>query len=142
MPLAPPQQYEVGTLLMLRMRGHSRTDGQEYFAPAVVLRQHMPNGEIEVMIWDSTAGTHYNPAYPVRDLSTRGEGAERELFEERSNVGQVLFSPVRFAEAMDLVLDMQAEVLELQRKAMSLERAQAERQLAKPVEPPAPTPKK
>jgi len=37
---------------------------------------------------------------------------------------------------------MQAEVLELQRKAMSLERAQAERQLAKPVEPPAPTPKK
>lgn len=142
MPLAPPQQYEVGTLLMLRMRGHSRTDGQEYFAPAVVLHQHMPNGEIEVMIWDSTAGTHYNPAYPVRDLSTRGEGAERELFEERSNVGQVLFSPVRFAEAMDLVLDMQAEVLELQRKAMSLERAQAERQLAKPVEPPAPTPKK
>jgi hypothetical protein len=78
----------------------------------------------------------------VRDLSSRGEGAERELFEERSNVGQVLFSPVRFAEAMDLVLDMQAEVLELQRKTMSLERAQAERQLAKPVEPPAPMPKK
>ena len=121
MSLAPPRQLEIGTILTLRMRGHSRTNGEDYYAPAVVLKQHRPNGEIEVMIWDSTAGTHYNAAYPIRDISSRGEGAGRELYEE-SNIGQVLFSPVRFAEAMDLVLDMQQEILNLQIDVAGLKR--------------------
>jgi hypothetical protein len=125
MSLAPPRQLEIGTILTLRMRGHSRTNGEDYYAPAVVLKQHRPNGEIEVMIWDSTAGTHYNAAYPIRDISSRGEGAGRELYEE-SNIGQVLFSPVRFAEAMDLVLDMQQEMLNLQIDVAGLKRWRAE----------------
>lgn len=125
MSLAPPRQLEIGTILTLRMRGHSRTNGEDYYAPAVVLKQHRPNGEIEVMIWDSTAGTHYNAAYPIRDISSRGEGAGRELYEE-SNIGQVLFSPVRFAEAMDLVLDMQQEILNLQIDVAGLKRWRAE----------------
>jgi len=95
--LEPPQQLEVGSIVTLRMRGHTRTQGLEYFAPAVVLNQHSPNGEIEVLIWDSTAGTHYNPAYPIRDLSSRGEGPERELYVVQSNIGKVLFSPDAFA---------------------------------------------
>src|SRR5580704_7417406 len=92
--LAPPVTYEPGTILTVRMRGHSRSPvpGYEYFAPAVVLEQFMPNGEISVLIWDSSAGTHYNPSYPVRELDVRGSGPERELYELQSNVGQVLFS--------------------------------------------------
>ena len=125
MSLAPPWQFEIGTILTLRMRGHSRTNGEDYYAPAVVLKQHQPNGEIEVMIWDSTAGTHYNAAYPIRDISSRGEGVERELHEE-SNIGQVLFSPMRFAEAVGLALDMQREILNLQIDVAGLKRWRAE----------------
>lgn len=102
--LAPPMQLEQGSIVTLRMRGHTRTAGLEYFAPAVVLNQHMPNGEIEVLIWDSTAGTHYNPAYQIRDVSSRGDGPERELYEVQSNVGKVLFSPDAFA-MMNVVLE-------------------------------------
>src|SRR5579864_1886035 len=105
--LAPPPRLETGSIVTLRIRGHTRTQGLEYYAPAVVLNQFIPNGEIEVLIWDSTAGTHYNPSYAIRDLSTRGDGVEREVYEVQSNIGQVLFSPEQFQalllgfEAMD-----------------------------------------
>ena len=81
--LPEPQQLPQGSIVTLRMRGHSRTNGQEYYAPAVVLAQYANiTGDIEVLIWDSTAGTHYNAAYPVRDLSTRGDGAERRTISD------------------------------------------------------------
>ena len=98
----PPRRFEPGTILTLRMRGHSRSPvaGQDYFAPAVVLDQFMPGGEISVLIWDSSAGTHYNGAYAIRELGVRGQGAEREMYELQSNVGEVLFSPEAFAAAV------------------------------------------
>jgi hypothetical protein len=100
--LDPPRVFEPGTILTLRMRGHTRSPNQsEYFAPAVVLEQFMPGGEISVLIWDSSAGTHYNGSYPVRDLGVRGEGGSRETYELRSNVGDVLFSPAAFANMTD-----------------------------------------
>ena len=101
-PLDPPRRFEPGTILTLRMRGHSRSPvaGQDYFAPAVVLDQFMPGGELSVLIWDSSAGTHYNASYAVRELSSRGEGNQREMYELTSNVGEVLFSPEAFASAV------------------------------------------
>ena len=100
--LAPPRRFEPGTILTLRMRGHSRSPvaGQDYFAPAVVLDQFMPGGELSVLIWDSSAGTHYNASYAVRELSSRGEGNQREMYELQSNMGDVLFSPEAFAAAV------------------------------------------
>jgi hypothetical protein len=98
--LAPPIRLETGSIVSLRMRGHSRTGGLDYYAPAVVLNQHQPNGELEVLVWDSTAGAHFNPNYPVRDLGTRGDGSEREMYVLQENVQQVLFSPELFAETI------------------------------------------
>ena len=100
-PLPPPIQLSIGSIVMLRMTGHSRTAGQEYFAPAVVLNQYQPHGELEVLVWDSTAGAHFNPNYPVRDLESYGEGNERHLREKRSNIQAVLFAPERFASMSD-----------------------------------------
>ena len=116
-----PLRLEVGSIVTLRMRGHSRTNGQEYFAPAVVLNQHMPHGEIEVLIWDPTAGTHYNPSYAIRDVSSRGEGTDHELYEVQSNIGQVLFSPDEFGQ-------MQKGIADLQKRSLDLEQAVAELQ--------------
>ena len=98
----PPRRFEPGTILTLRMRGHSRSPvaGQDYFAPAVVLDQFRPGGEISVLIWDSSAGTHYNASYAIRELGVRGEGNQREMYELQSNVGEVLFSPEAFASAV------------------------------------------
>ena len=94
----PHRKFEPGTILTLRMQGHSRSPvpGQGYFAPAVVLEQFEPNGEISVLIWDSSAGTHYNASYPIRELSSRGVGNEREMFVAQDNIGEVLFSPREF----------------------------------------------
>src|SRR5580658_3630749 len=80
--LAEPRRFEPGTILTLRMRGHSRSpvSGQDYFAPAVVLDQFLPGGEISVLIWDSSAGTHYNASYAIRELGVRGSGNEREMY--------------------------------------------------------------
>lgn len=95
-----PPAYETGTILTIRMRGHSRSPvpGQDYFAPAVVLEQFQPDGEISCLVWDSSAGTHYNASYPVRDIGVRGEGREREMYEMQSNIGEVLFSPQRMRD--------------------------------------------
>jgi hypothetical protein len=111
--LRPPQRLEIGSIVTLRMRGHSRTEGKEYFAPAIVLDQHQPNGEIEALVFDPTAGTHYNPSYQIRDISSRGEGATRELYEVQSNIGQVLFSPETFEQVQQAVAELQAQVLDL-----------------------------
>ena len=119
--LAPPPRYPTGSIVTIRMRGHSRTDGQEYFAPSVVLAQHWPSGEtIEVLVWDATAGTHYNAAYQVRELSTRGEGGERETYEVRSNVGQVLFDPDAFAASLGDIEDLRGRILMLGRDLKEL----------------------
>jgi hypothetical protein len=95
----PPRRFEPGTILTLRMRGHSRSpvSGQDYFAPAVVLDQFLPGGEISVLIWDSSAGTHYNASYAIRELGVRGSGNEREMYVLTDNIGEVLFSPEAFA---------------------------------------------
>jgi len=110
-PLVPPRKYAVGTILTLRMAGHLRSPvpGQEYWAPAVVLEQYMPNGEISALVWDASAGSHYVASYPVRDVDARpviqnglATGAT-ELYEKRSNVGDVLFAPDEFASVKDAV---------------------------------------
>ena len=121
--LAPPHRLELGSIVTIRMRGHARSPvpGQEYFAPAVVVGNQDATGEtVELLIWDSSAGTYYNPSYPVRDLSTRGDGPEREVYELRANVGQVLFSPERFEQLTDAVVDLQARVLQLEQYIMVL----------------------
>jgi len=99
-PLAPPMRLETGSIVTIKMRGHTRSPGGlEYYALAVVLNQYQNDtGDLEVLVWDSTAGTHYNPAYPVRELSSRGEGPMREVYESASNIGQVLFSPDQFRQ--------------------------------------------
>jgi hypothetical protein len=124
-PLPPPARYAVGSIVTLRMRGHTRTNGQEYWAPAVVLEQHPPTsqggGEIEVIVWDSTAGTHYNPCYPVREVSARStSGGGTELYEMQSNIGQVLFSPETFAQMAEGLSELQAQVLYLSRRVSEL----------------------
>lgn len=119
--LAPPLRLEPGTIATLRMRGHTRTQGLEYYAPAVVLQQHQPNGEIEVLIWDSTAGTHYNPSYSIRDLGVRGEGATREMYELQSNIGQVLFSPSAFSQVIEDVDVLLREFVQMRRQITALE---------------------
>src|SRR5437762_12146830 len=86
-PLPPPQRLAVGTILTLKMRGHSRTSGQDYYAPAIVLAQHTPNGEIEVLVWDSSAGAHFNHSYPIREVGVRGDGNEREMYVAADNIG-------------------------------------------------------
>jgi hypothetical protein len=117
--LPPPQHYAVGSIVTLRMRGHTRTQGQEYYAPAVVLDQHpatsQGGGEIEVIVWDSTAGTHYNPSYAVREVSSRPGlgGVGTELFELQSNIGEVLFSPETFAQMCSGLAEAQAQILDL-----------------------------
>lgn len=130
--LPPPVQLETGTIVTLRMRGHSRTNGEEYFSPAIVLKQYDNlTGDLEVLIWDSTAGTHFNSAYPSREVSSRGDGATRELYMSRSNIGAILFSPSKFNQitddlaelqdqALKIIAELQAQNLQLRRDLTSL----------------------
>ena len=84
------------------MPGHSRTGGQEYFAPAVVLQQYEPNGEIDALVWDASAGNAFVHGYAIRDLGSRDTMVTdkdgnlvpgRTQYVIQSNIGQVLFSP-------------------------------------------------
>lgn len=95
--LPPPQHLPVGSIVTLRRRGHSRTNGEDYFAPAIVLAQFEPNGEIETLIFDSSSGVCFDHAYAIRDVSSRGDGQTRELYVERENIQAVLYDPVEFA---------------------------------------------
>ena len=100
--LEPPQTLETGTLVLLRMAAHSRSPEQrEYFAPAVVLAQYEPNGEIDALVWDASAGNAFVHGYAIRDLGTRDTAAGREQYVIQSNIGQVLFSPAEFARLAD-----------------------------------------
>jgi|SRR5579872_1464308 len=119
-PLPPPMTLEAGSIVTVRMRGHSRTNGEEYFAPAVVLNQFMPGGELELQVWDSTSGTAYIHSYPIRDLSTRGDGNLREVYETRSNIGKVLFSPAQFTTAVEAMEVFDKDLLEQRRELVSL----------------------
>lgn len=102
--LEPPQTLETGTLVLLRMAAHSRSPNQqEYFAPAVVLAQYEPMGEIDALVWDASAGNAFVHGYAIRDLGTRDTINGREQYVIQSNIGQVLFSPSAF-------LNMQADV--------------------------------
>lgn len=110
--LSSPTVYPVGSIVTLRMRGHSRTDGIDYYSPAIVLRQHETNHNetIEALVFDSSAGTHFAGAYPIRELGTRGYGGEREMYEVASNVGEVLFSPDDFKHLVALGAHLRATV--------------------------------
>lgn len=121
-PLAPPMRLETGAIVTLLMRGHSRSPGGlEYYAPAVVLNQYADDvGSLEVLVWDSSAGTHYNPSYPTRELSTRGDGGERETYESKSNIGEVLFSPEKFALMLQSMEQFDSELQALAREVYSL----------------------
>lgn len=117
-----PTRYPVGSIVTLRMPGHTRTAGQEYYAPAVVLNQFDPDGQIEVLIWDSTAGTHYNPSFPIRELSVRGEGSEREMYESRSNVGEVLFDPEQMVHLSEMSALHSHSLRSIEKRIENLER--------------------
>lgn len=119
--LRPPLQLSIGCIVTLRMRGHTRTNGQEYFAPAVVLQQYDdPVGSIEALVWDYTAGTHYQASYPIRELSSRGIGPDQELYESQSNIGAVLFSPDQFAAMAQEINVLSAELLQKHRMMRDL----------------------
>jgi hypothetical protein len=123
--LPPPIHLPVGSIVLLRMRGHARSAGLDYFAPAVVLEQHPvrdtnEGGELEVLIWDSSAGTHYNPCYPVRELETRGEGGERWLVEKQSNIDRVLFDPDNIERMQHVLHNLQVEVVEINHKLLEI----------------------
>lgn len=120
--LGPPPVLAVGTILTIRMQGHSRTNGQEYFAPAIVLDQFDDQqGSIEALVFDATAGTHYQHSYPIRDLSTRGDGNEREVYELRSNIGNILFRPDEFLRVSHLLSDLVDRVARLEHQLPKVE---------------------
>ena len=118
----PPLLLSTGCIVTLRMRGHTRTNGQEYFAPAVVLNQYDDQfGSIEALVWDYTAGTHYQSSYAIRELSSRGHGVEQEVYESRSNIGAVLFSPDEFARIGQSVEMLEIEIRNLLARVSVLE---------------------
>ena len=133
-------RYEPGTILMYRMPGHSRSPvpGAEYFAPALVLEQFdVPTGDLRLIVWDSSAG---NPTgvFHARELSTRGEGNEREQYVSQENVGEVLFSPHRLAETMKLIFELRDAVLSLQKDVLDLQTSPAHVVPAVPAVSPEP----
>jgi hypothetical protein len=93
--LPAPRTFEPGTIITVRRPGHSRSPvpGQDYYAPALVLEQYMPNGELACFIFDYTSGVQYSGSYQIREISARGDGAAREMYETQSNIGTVLFDP-------------------------------------------------
>jgi TolA-binding protein len=116
--LEPPQTLETGTLVLLRMAAHSRSPNQqEYFAPAVVLAQYEPNGEIDALVWDASAGNAFVHGYAIRDLGTRDTAAGREQYVIQSNIGQVLFSPQQF-DRMQQELEILSMELHQKHRAM------------------------
>ena len=116
--LEPPQQLETGALVLLRMAAHSRSPNQqEYFAPAVVLAQYEPNGEIDALVWDASAGNAFVHGYAIRDLGTRDTQQGREQYVIQSNIGQVLFSPRDFANLVSQQ-DVIYESLHVHRETM------------------------
>ena len=116
--LEPPQTLETGTLVLLRMAAHSRSPNQqEYFAPAVVLAQYEPNGEIDALVWDASAGNAFVHGYAIRDLGSRDTPNGREQYVIQSNIGQVLFSPAAF-------LNLEADVTIAISRAMQVSRSQ------------------
>lgn len=129
--LQPPTPLEVGTILTLRMRGHSRTGGADYFAPAVVLEQFQPRGEITCLIWDSTSGNAFQHAYPIREVTSMdrlvddgngGHVQKRIEYEAQSNIGQVLFSPRQFAFVIEDIQSLTTAVGDLAGRVVRLEK--------------------
>ena len=116
--LEPPQTLETGTLVLLRMAAHSRSPNQqEYFAPAVVLAQYDPNGEIDALVWDASAGNAFVHGYAIRDLGSRDTPNGREQYVIQSNIGQVLFSPQQF-DRMQQELEILSVELHQKHRAM------------------------
>ena len=116
--LEPPQTLETGTLVLLRMAAHSRSPEQrEYFAPAVVLAQYDPNGEIDALVWDASAGNAFVHGYAIRDLGSRDTPNGREQYVIQSNIGQVLFSPQQF-DRMQQELEILSVELHQKHRAM------------------------
>lgn len=121
--LPPPMLLEQGTIVTIRMRGHTRSPGGlEYFSPAIVLAQYMPHGEIDALVWDSSAGTHFANGYQIRDLGTRGDGAEREMYEIQSNIGEILFSPQQFSETVEQSAWMRGVIQGMDKRLSQIEK--------------------
>jgi hypothetical protein len=96
------------------MRGHVRTNGIDYYAPAIVLNQYEPNGELELFVWDSSSGNTYIPSYQIRDIGVWGDGHDRYMYELSSNVQDILFS----AEEQ-MLMRIRLDDMELQLKQMT-----------------------
>ena len=109
-------RLETGSLVTIRMRGHTHSPGGlEYFAPAVVLAQYNDDyGSVDCLVWDSSAGNAYVHGYHVRELGVRGEGSERGMYELQSNIGQVLFSPNEFATMIGSLQDFELRLMRLE----------------------------
>lgn len=128
-------RFEQGTILTVRMRGHSRTNGQEYFAPAIVLSQFEPGGELEIIIFDASSGTAYNHAFAPRDVSSRQNPAtgETEMYEVQSNIGTVLFSPGQLEDAGLMIAELGRDVAELSKRLKYLEDLEAVNRVSRVV---------
>jgi len=111
--LPPPPHYPTGSIILIRRRGHSRTAGQEYFAPAIVLQQFEPDGQVEVLIFDASSGVCFDSSYNVREVSSRGEGQTREMYVSQENVQSVLFDPIEFNLALSRQRHLSNEIQKL-----------------------------
>jgi hypothetical protein len=141
--LADHAVYEAGSIVTVRLPGHSRSpNGAEYWSTAFVLAQYEPDGQIAIMVLDPFAGMHFDPAFSVRDIGSRGDGTnEREMYEVRSNVGDVLFSPNAFDQMKErlFVLEEQVRFLRRDQSAKIADVKPVAPPLASPVSSPVAT---
>lgn len=128
--LLPPMQLDQGSMITVKMRGHSRTGGLDYYALALVLSQSPvrpdnQGGELEIFVLDPTAGSHYSSNYPVREISSRpsADGGV-ELYERASNIGQILYLPQYAGTVDDLVrrvLGLETETSAIQTETSAMQ---------------------
>ena len=113
----PYPVLEVGTMITLRMRGHSRTDGKEYFASAIVLQQYERDGEIDAIIFDQTSGVSIVNANPIREVGARpgrAGGPMNEHYVVQSNIGAIIFNPRELSDMARELLTLSIRVRELE----------------------------
>lgn len=137
-----PLRLATGTLITIRMRGHTHSPGgQEYFAPAIVLCQYNDiYGSIDAICWDATSGSPFMSGYHTREVAARGEGSTREMYESQSNIGEILFAPQDFARAMQRLEQLELDILNVLQAVSKMQIAQAASMNAKMEAPPVAPP--
>jgi hypothetical protein len=118
--LPPVPRYEVGTILTLWMRGHSRTNGVDYYTPAMVLEQYN-DGSIDALVFDTTSGVSFSHAYRVREESVDNNQTPSVPFVSKDNVGAVLFDPCQMTDFMNDLAMLKNLIIDLQTRVLGLE---------------------